>query len=65
MDNYHMRIRVTVESISSKHKATLLAQHWADVPLSQREPAKQNATRVAIQAVKELVDANPVGHGAE
>ncbi len=57
MDNHHMRIRVTIEAINSKHKSTLLAQHWADVPLSHREPAKQNAVKIAIDAVKSLVDA--------
>lgn len=52
-----MRIRVTVEAISFKHKTTLLAQHWADVPLSHREPAKREAARVAIEAVAELASA--------
>jgi len=53
-----MRLRVTVESISFKQRTTLLAQHWADVPLSHREPAKREAARVAIEAVAELATAH-------
>jgi len=58
MDNHHMRIRVTVEAISSRQRTTLMAQHWADVPLSCREPAKREAARVAIEAVAELSTAH-------
>jgi hypothetical protein len=51
-DRHHVRIRVDAVLIHSNGKQTIVAQHWADVPLSTSDTIKRNATRAAVEAVK-------------
>ena len=51
IDRHHVRIRVDAVLIHSNGKQTIVAQHWADVPLSTAETIKRNAVRAAVDAV--------------
>jgi hypothetical protein len=47
-----VRIRIDAVLIHSNGKQSIVAQHWADVPLSSAETIKRNAVKAAIDAVK-------------